>query len=163
LPLVAQLFERNDASLLVRDADGVYHFNGVFRNAQDVAPVLDQLRRDADVGRGWWSATARACWSLFETTFQHHAFTGRSGTFFAFEGLGSIYWHMVAKLLLAVQENYWWARAAGADDATLAGLAAAYYDIRAGIGFNKSPASTAHSRPTPTRTRRRARAPSSPA
>ncbi len=40
---------------------------------------------------------------------------------------------------MAAQENYWWARAGGADPATLQGLAAAYYDIRAGIGFNKSP------------------------
>ncbi len=77
---------------------------------------------------------------LFETTFDHRAFTGRSGTFFAFEGLGSIYWHMVAKLLLAVQECYVAAENDGADAATTAGLSAAYYDIRQGLGFNKSPA-----------------------
>ena len=46
---------------------------------------------------------------------------------------------MVSKLLLAAQENYWWARAASAEPATLQDLVAAYYDIRAGIGFNKSP------------------------
>ena len=33
-------------------------------------------------------------------------FTGRSGSFFAYEGLGSIYWHMVSKLLLAVRSAY---------------------------------------------------------
>ena len=77
---------------------------------------------------------------LFETTFNHRAFTGRSGTFFAFEGLGSIYWHMVAKLLLAVQECYIAAVNDGVDTKTVAGLAAAYYDIRQGLGFNKSPA-----------------------
>ena len=43
--------------------------------------------------------------ALFEETFHHDEFTGRSGTFFAYEGLGSVYWHMVAKLLLAVQET----------------------------------------------------------
>lgn len=139
LPLVSRLVARNDATLLVRDENGVFHFNGAFRNAQDVAAALEQLRRDPiladDVARD-----GSRLLELFETTFAHHAFTGRSGTFFAFEGLGSIYWHMVAKLLLAVQENYWWVRAAGADDATLTELAAAYYDIRSGIGFNKSPA-----------------------
>jgi hypothetical protein len=41
---------------------------------------------------------------IFEKVFNHKAFTGRSGTFFAYEGLGSIYWHMVSKLHLAVQE-----------------------------------------------------------
>ena len=67
---------------------------------------------------------------------------------------------MVSKLLLAVQENFWWARARAvasaatpaatlaatpaaadpaADPAVLQGLAAAYYDIRGGIGFNKAP------------------------
>ena len=43
--------------------------------------------------------------SLFEKVFHHDTFTGRLGTFFAYEGLGSIYWHMVSKLLLAAQEN----------------------------------------------------------
>ena len=37
--------------------------------------------------------------------FDHKSFTGRSGTFFGYEGLGSIYWHMVSKLLVAAQEN----------------------------------------------------------
>jgi hypothetical protein len=77
---------------------------------------------------------------LFEATFNHRAFTGRSGTFFAYEGLGSIYWHMVAKLLLAAQECYQQAMTTGADASIAAGLAAAYYDIRQGLGFNKSPA-----------------------
>ena len=43
---------------------------------------------------------------IFEEVFDHKSFTGRSGTFFGYEGLGSIYWHMVSKLLLAVQETY---------------------------------------------------------
>jgi hypothetical protein len=43
---------------------------------------------------------------IFEAVFNHKAFTGRSGTFFAYEGLGSIYWHMVSKLALAAQECY---------------------------------------------------------
>jgi hypothetical protein len=42
--------------------------------------------------------------SIYEATFDHQTFTGRSGTFFGYEGLGSIYWHMVSKLSLAVME-----------------------------------------------------------
>ena len=57
---------------------------------------------------------------------------------FGYEGLGCIYWHMVAKLLLAVQENLFAAEAAG--DPPAARLAALYYDVRAGLGFNKTPA-----------------------
>jgi len=138
LPLVAALTARNDRSLLLRDEDGVFHFNGAFRNADDVAAALAQLRRDPTLSDLVAQDGPRLL-ALFEATFDHQSFTGRSGTFFAYEGLGSIYWHMVAKLLLAVQENYWWARAAGADSAILARLRAAYDDIRAGIGFNKTP------------------------
>jgi len=50
---------------------------------------------------------------------------------FMFEGLGSVYWHMVAKLLLAAQECY---RQTGDPQ-----LAAAYAEIRDGLGFRKTP------------------------
>ena len=43
---------------------------------------------------------------LYEQVFNHKAFTGRSGGMYGYEGLGCIYWHMVAKLLLAVHECY---------------------------------------------------------
>ncbi|MDX1416453.1 MAG: hypothetical protein R3293_19795 [Candidatus Promineifilaceae bacterium] len=137
--LVEALMEAGDRSLLVRDEDGVFHFNGRFRNADDVESALDTLAEQAafaDVV----AAERDFIFDLFETTFDHRSFTGRSGTFFAYEGLGSIYWHMVSKLLLAAQESYQQALQAGADPALIAGLSAAYYDIRAGIGFNKSPA-----------------------
>ena len=138
LPLVAALVARNDRTLLVRDEDGVFHFNGAFRNVEGVATALAQLRRDPALTT-LVAQDGPHLLALFEATFDHQSFTGRSGTFFAYEGLGSIYWHMVAKLLLAVQENFWWARTAGADAATLDALRAMYDDIRAGIGFNKTP------------------------
>ncbi|MEL6761687.1 MAG: hypothetical protein AAFP04_14965, partial [Myxococcota bacterium] len=77
---------------------------------------------------------------LYETIFEHRKFTGRSGTMFAFEGLGSIYWHMVSKLLLAVQESYFTAEAIGSDATACDHLAQLYYRVRAGLGFNKTPA-----------------------
>ena len=46
---------------------------------------------------------------------------------------------MVSKLLLAAQESYQQAVESGADATTVDALAAAYYDIRAGMGFNKTP------------------------
>jgi hypothetical protein len=72
---------------------------------------------------------------LFEQVFRHSEFTGRSGTFFAFEGLGSIYWHMVSKLLLAVQETILRTR----DESSTPALIEKYEDIRKGLSFNKSP------------------------
>ena len=76
---------------------------------------------------------------LYEQVFNHSAFTGRSGGMFGFEGLGSIYWHMVSKLLLVVQENFFAAQDQMADPATCQRLGSLYYRVREGIGFNKSP------------------------
>ncbi len=47
---------------------------------------------------------------------------------------------MVSKLLLAVQETYQRALEAGESSATLRALKAAYYEVRSGLGFNKTPA-----------------------
>ena len=77
--------------------------------------------------------------NVFEKVFDHQSFTGRSGTFYGFEGLGCIYWHMVSKLLLAISETYFNALASNEDEVTLGQLIQHYYDVRAGIGFNKSP------------------------
>ncbi len=137
--LVTTLAAHGDTRLLQRDEAGVFHFNGRFRNAADAARVLDKLAKEptyADLA----AAERSFILDLFEETFNHRAFTGRSGTFFAYEGLGSIYWHMVAKLLLAVQECYQQAVTESAAATTIQGLAEAYYDIRAGLGFNKTPA-----------------------
>ncbi len=136
--LVEYLDKAGDTRLLIRDEMNDYHFNGSFRNAEDVQRVLNELEQDPALAE-WVTAERAFILDLFETTFNHRAFTGRSGTFFAYEGLGSIYWHMVAKLLLATQECYQQALASAADEDVIAGLEAAYYDIRSGIGFNKSP------------------------
>ncbi len=136
--LVAALAAHGDKRLLICDAAGVYHFNGGFRNVGDVMRVLDDLAKEPAYAAPALAERAFIL-DLFEATFNHQAFTGRSGTFFAYEGLGSIYWHMVSKLLLAAQESYQQAVERNADAAVIAALAARYDDIRAGIGFNKTP------------------------
>lgn len=137
--LVAALTAAGDNRLLIRDEAGIYHFSGDFRNAHDAAAVLDELAKEPAYAA---AATAERAFILdvFETTFNHRAFTGRSGTFFAYEGLGSVYWHMVSKLLLAAQECYLHAEEEMAGPALVSALADAYYDIRQGLGFNKTPA-----------------------
>ena len=58
---------------------------------------------------------------------------------YGYEGLGCIYWHMVAKLLLAVQEiALRRAGARGQPPPICAALARDYYRIRAGLGFEKT-------------------------
>jgi len=137
--LAAALAAAGDGRLLSRDKAGVYHFHGAFRNAADAARVLDELAQEPAYAP-LVAAERDFILDLFEATFNHRAFTGRSGTFYAYEGLGSVYWHMVSKLLLAAQECYQQAVSEGADAATIQALADAYYDIRQGLGFNKSPA-----------------------
>ena len=85
--------------------------------------------------QNWCNARRRRSESLFEDVFHHAEFTGRSGTFFAYEGLGSIYWHMVSKLLLAVQETI--IRTRG--ESSTSALMEKYADIRKGLSFNKTP------------------------
>jgi hypothetical protein len=76
---------------------------------------------------------------LYEQVFNHQAFTGRSGGMFGFEGLGCVYWHMVAKLLFAVQETFFTALEQSADRTSCRRLGELYYRVREGIGFNKTP------------------------
>ena len=120
-----------DPSLFVEDEQGRWHFVADLRSASDVAKRLERLPADED--------TRKAVLELWETTFRHSEFTGRSGTFFAFEGLGSIYWHMVAKLLLAAQECHREALRAGGDANVTKALGEAYDDLRQGLGFRKTP------------------------
>jgi len=137
--IVAALVAAGDRSLVRCDVHGDLHFAAHLRNARGVRDELDRLGRDP----AWHDLVERdrACLlELFEDVFRHAEFTGRSGTFFAFEGLGSIYWHMVSKLLLAVQETLERAVLEQADSATTQALHAAYFDVRAGLGFCKSPA-----------------------
>jgi hypothetical protein len=136
--LVAALTTAGDERLIILDDAGIYHFNGTFRHADDVARVLTALAQEPAYAE-LVAAERTFILELFETVFDHRSFTGRSGTFFAYEGLGSIYWHMVSKLLLAAQECHTAAVTSGADPLVTTALAAAYYDIRQGLGFNKSP------------------------
>ncbi len=103
--LFADLLAVEDARLVVRDVDGAVRFHPDFRHAGDVAAALDALAAH----EAWREAVTRdraAVLAAFEDVFHHHAFTGRSGTMYGYEGIGSVYWHMVAKLLLAVQEMH---------------------------------------------------------
>ncbi len=135
LALVLELVKAQDQTLVTRDENGNYHFNGHIRNVKDVRHSLDALKLQplyADLVK----AEAKRIEALFEDTFNHDEFTGRSGTFFAYEGLGSVYWHMVSKLILAVQETI---RRTG-NEPSSRGLLEKYADLCKGQSFNKTPA-----------------------
>ncbi|MHA6523156.1 hypothetical protein [Tessaracoccus sp. G1721] len=137
-PLVGALVAAGDRSVVVRDIHGEYHFAAGIRNAKEVERALDALAGHPDLGTALAEGRHRLM-EVHEEVFRHAEFTGRSGSFFAFEGLGSIYWHMVSKLLLAVQETLERAVADGADEPVVDALKAAYEDVRQGLGYCKTP------------------------
>ncbi|NGX16261.1 hypothetical protein [Wenzhouxiangella sp. XN24] len=137
IPMLRRMFDKGDERIVARDAEGCYRFSSEFRNVSDLHAEVDLLV--AEYGTEL-EAARPALVALYESVFHHKAFTGRSGTMFGFEGLGSIYWHMVSKLLLAAQENFFAALDHDADAEVQQRLGDLYYRIREGIGFNKTPA-----------------------
>ncbi|OLB76272.1 MAG: hypothetical protein AUI14_19290 [Actinobacteria bacterium 13_2_20CM_2_71_6] len=136
--LLAELVRRGDRRIVVRDVDGGLHFNAAFRNAGDLRTALRAVADD-DL-RELVATDTPHLLDLYEEVFDHQSFTGRSGTFYKYEGLGCIYWHMVSKLLLAIHEVLDRAgRDGGADVLTLARIRSHYEAVRDGVGVHKSP------------------------
>jgi hypothetical protein len=135
--LLKQLVEDGDQRIVSRDINGDFHFNGNFRNAADLRKALDDIQDQPY--RALAADEKSLVLQIFEDVFNHKAFTGRSGTFFAYEGLGSIYWHMVSKLHLAVMEVCQHAFKSGATEDVLKRLLKHFYEIGEGIGVHKSP------------------------
>lgn len=130
--LLNSMVKSADRRIIEKDHQGEYHFNADFENASVLATALKQLDSTDN-------AAVADVLAIYEEVFNHQAFTGRSGTMFGYEGLGSIYWHMVSKLLLAVQENYFAAYNESANSIETQKLSEYYYKVREGIGFNKTP------------------------
>lgn len=133
LPIVERLLSDHATDLLVQDCEGGVHFNAGFNNA-------DFLSRAIDASAEAISEEERGqLLDIYEQMFNHHAFTGRSGSFYKYEGLGCIYWHMVSKLLVAIGENIQSALDQHADEAVVARLKVHYAAVKEGIGAHKSP------------------------
>lgn len=136
--LLNQLLSQSNNQLINKDLKGNYHFNGNFHNANDLKIALNQLSLHKEYKELVQKETALIL-QIFEEVFNHKAFTGRSGTFYGYEGLGSIYWHMVSKLHLAVLEVINKAIDANEDQSTINALVHHFDEIGAGIGIHKSP------------------------
>ncbi len=136
--LLKKMVEEGNTQIIEKSVKGTYHFNGNFKNSDDVKKVLAKLATSEYAD--WAKQDENLVLTIFEEVFSHKSFTGRSGTFFGYEGLGSIYWHMVSKLLLAVQECCVAAIEQGASAEIVGRLLEHYYEINEGIGVHKSPA-----------------------
>ncbi|MGB5242887.1 MAG: hypothetical protein WBN16_07745 [Lutimonas sp.] len=135
--LLKRLISDGNSEVVEQDVLGNYHFNGSFHNANSLNIALDNLPKAKY--QDLIEKDRELLLQIFEDTFDHKSFTGRSGTFYGYEGLGSIYWHMVSKLLLAVQENCLLAMNTNESQVVIGKLLDHYYEIEAGIGVHKSP------------------------
>ncbi len=136
--LLQRMLGNRDDRLAMEDRNGDLRFHPDLQNAAALQKRLDELRGE-DVYAQQVDAEYQRLLDLYEDVFQHEGFTGRSGGMFAFEGVGCIYWHLVGKLLLAANNAFFRACRCGDDHETLVKLKRWYYDIRSGLGFNKSP------------------------
>lgn len=125
-----------DERIVMQDVQGCYRFNPNIKNRNELTTRLDKIRDDYPTLD---KKALAAIVNLYEQVFNHQSFTGRSGGMFGFEGLGSVYWHMVSKLLLALKENFYSAVSQDEHPDLVQRLGALYYRVRDGIGFNKSP------------------------
>lgn len=128
--VLRRMLESGDERVVARDAEGVVRFAKEMVKVEVLREVLVKM----EVGEKERVEVE----GIYEEVFGHRAFTGRSGAMFCYEGLGCVYWHMVAKLLLAVREHLDAARARGEKCAE--GLAEVYGEVRNGLGFCKTPA-----------------------
>lgn len=137
--LLEHLVDSNNVALVKSDIQGQLHFSGDLRNAGLLNARLDELEADSDL-QALVKEDRELINTIYEETFEHRKFTGRSGTFFGYEGLGSIYWHMVSKLSLAALENLNWAtNDPSVELDTLNRLKEHCSKIRFGIGTHKTP------------------------
>ncbi|MFC2110165.1 hypothetical protein ACFLRU_04830 [Bacteroidota bacterium] len=135
--LLKQLDQDSNSQIIEKDVNGDFHFNGTFNNAESLKTALSNLPQEKY--KALIEKDTKLVLDIFEDIFDHKSFTGRSGTFFGYEGLGSIYWHMVSKLLLAVQENCLSAINNNESEAVIGRLLEHYYEINEGVGVHKSP------------------------
>ncbi len=136
--LLVQLIQDANFQLINQDIKGGYHFNGDFHNANDVHAALIELGKQHNYQQ-LVAHESEYILQIFEHVFNHKSFTGRSGTFYAFEGLGSIYWHMVSKLHLAAQEVCLRSIRDNDDLDLISSLVSHYQKIGKGIGIHKTP------------------------
>lgn len=135
IPLLQALASRRDRRLIAV-SEGEWYFGGDLRNARDVKEVLGAIATDSTLA-ALVHRDEQEVLTLFEEAVDHAGYTGRSGTFFAYEGLGSVYWHMVSKYLSALQV----ARATVPPEAEVASrLQELADDVAAGLLHRRTPA-----------------------
>ena len=131
-----ELVDNGNFNIVKRDNLGQYHFNADFINVDYLKKTIVKLQTQNIV---FTDKEQKEILDLYEKIFDHQSFTGRSGTFYKYEGLGSIYWHMVSKLLLSIGESIQNAILKEGDPNLINQLIGYYYEVKKGIGAHKLP------------------------
>ena len=134
--LLKTLVEKNDQRLICKDARSTYHFNAQIANKEELFSLFKDLEQDDSLKQLVLEEKERVV-SLYDQVFAHDSYTGRSNRMFAYEGNGSVYWHMVSKLVLSVQEQLIKTSRAENNVQTRTILHELYRDVRAGLGYQK--------------------------
>ena len=136
--LFKKLIEEENTEILYIDELGNYRFNESLINANFLEKKLDLMSKIEKYAKDIEKEKTRVL-NYYLEIFDHQNYTGRSGTMYAYEGIGSIYWHMVSKLLLATQELFFKAVNSKEDISIIKKLGDLYYKIRCGLSSDKTP------------------------
>jgi hypothetical protein len=134
--LLLKLLEISNSEIIRKDCLGNFHFNSDLKN---VSVLKEKLLNVSEIGDELTASEIDLVCSIYESVFQHRYFTGRSGSFYKYEGLGSIYWHLVSKLLQTLGESIVQFSKENESSHNLKPLKEYYYSIKYGIGVHKSP------------------------
>ena len=131
--LLTALLATGHKGIVARDVSGNVRFHEQICSFGDLRTALDSLATDTVLAT-LATEERSLLLDIFDLVFKHSAFTGRSGIMYKYEGIGCIYWHQNSKFLLSVQETL-----DSTEQADAPALKDAYYRVREGLGFTKSP------------------------
>jgi len=123
--------------IVKQDEAGNLYFNSDLQNSRILRERLQECASRSE--SNLTSEEISNIEGIYEQVFSHRYFTGRSGSFYKYEGLGSIYWHMISKLLLTVGECITLFENQNPRSNDLPSLYVYYQQIRDGIGIHKKP------------------------
>jgi hypothetical protein len=138
-PLLKHALNNGIVQLAKRDKDGNARFAAELVTRAELEECLDTLAEQPTLTE-LVEQDAAGVRDAYERVFQHARFTGRSGTMHKYEGIGSVYWHMVSKLMLAAQECASHAISSGESPEHVQRLIDLYRRVRGGLGMYKTPA-----------------------
>lgn len=133
--LVERLAGPESGGLLRQDVNGRVHFKGTLKTIDELNVAVDEWNQRNPHKSVTPEERIELC-SAWEETFSHRFYIGRATRFFAYEGLGSIYWHMVSKLALAVARQCIAAREI--NDPAFESLLSQFREINEGMWLEKS-------------------------